>query len=229
MLAGLGIVAILATGLVAAVAAHGFGGAPGGPFAAAANDATRCPPGELSESSGAVNGDCIAFNVDAATGMVSAFTLTVNGTSTRLVDSIAIPALAGGSETVRRDYALATDDVRFMARDGPGLLLASRNGTAATITFPADALVVIHDAVADWSPAGATVTIGAIKLNLVLPPGSSMSANGNTLSLQLGPGIASLEPAGAPPVPPLGEGRDGMHERGQMGEGVGRPGHHGPR
>jgi len=218
---GIATVALLAVGLAAAHGG-GFGRGAGFTHDAQAPTVPFCRGQQLTESGGAVTGNCIAFTADPAAGTVDAFTLTINGTSTVLVDGVNVPALAGGSESVQRDYVLSNGDVRFMARDGPGFAIASRNGTAASIAFPADAVVVVHDAVADWSGAGATITIGAMKLNLLLPAGSTVAQDGNTLNLQLGPGAAVLAPVGHP-LPgdrPFGDGpRPEARMDGAMGRG----------
>jgi hypothetical protein len=88
----------------------------------------------------------------------------------------------------------------------------------------------VHDAVADWSPAGATVTYGAAKASLVLPKGSTLSQSGNTLTIQAGPGVVEFH-LGA--HGPMGHGErggfGGPHGGGFEGRGPEGRGPSGPR
>ncbi|MEA3143834.1 MAG: hypothetical protein QOG31_1158 [Thermoplasmata archaeon] len=225
---GAGALVILVTaGLLATQAVGAFGGHDR--QATAAQHAALCRPGNLTESNGDVSDGCVSFHADAASGAISAYTAKVNGTDVSLVESLGVPALAGGSEQLRRGYSLRQGDVGFVAQ-GPGFAVASRNGTALTIAFPADATVAVHDAVADWSPAGATVTYGAAKASLVLPKGSTLSQSGNTLTIQAGPGVVEFHLGGA--HGPMGHGErggfggphgDGFEGRGPEGRGPGGP------
>ncbi|MCA1811958.1 MAG: hypothetical protein LC623_08110 [Halobacteriales archaeon] len=216
ILGGAAVVALLAVGLLATQAAGAFGGRHP---ASSAGPAGRpmgplCERQELTESNGDVSDGCVSFHVDAASGTVTAYTVKANGTDVQLVDSLDVPALAGGDERARRGYALHKDDVAFLAQ-GPGFTVMSRNGTALTLTIPAGATVTVHDAVADWSPAGATIAYGTVKASLMLPKGSTLSQSGNTLAIQAGPGPVAFHLG---PNDPLGH----------PGPGFGGPGPHGP-
>jgi hypothetical protein len=225
-LLGIGaVVALLAVGLLATQAAGAFGGHG---RASDAQRAQMCRPQNLTESGGDVSDGCMSFHADAASGAISAYTLKVNGTDVRLVDSLSVPALAGGKETTaHRGYSLRNGDVGLMA-GGPGLAVMSRNGTALTLAFPASATVTVHDAVSDWSPAGATIAYGAVKATLVLPKGSTLSQSGNTLTIQAAKGIVAFHLGGAHPMGPGGFGPRG-HFGGPMGgHGFEGRGHGGP-
>jgi hypothetical protein len=203
------LVVLLAAGLVATQAVGAFGGH--GHPADAASRAAMCRPGNLAESNGDVGDGCVSFHADATSGAITAYTAKVNGTDVRLVDSLDVPALAGGQESARREYVLRNGDVAF-ASQGPGFAVMSRNGTALTLAFPADATVILHDAVADWSPAGATVTYGAVKASLVLPKDSTVTQAGNTLTIQAGPGVVAFHLGGAHPGPMGFGGERGPHD-----------------
>jgi hypothetical protein len=208
------LAALLAVGLLATQAAGAFGGGHGP--ASSAGPAGRpmgpmCERQELTEENGDVSDGCMSFHADAASGTITAYTVKVNGTDVKLVDSLNVPALAGGDGQARRGYALHKDDVAFLVQ-GLGFTVMSRNGTALTLAFPAGATVTAHDEVADWSPAGATIAYGDLKASLVLPKGSTLSQSGNTLTIQAGPGPVAFHLG---PNGPLGH----------PGPGFGGPGH----
>jgi hypothetical protein len=213
------LVALLAAGLLATQAVGAFGG-HGRPDAE--QRAAMCRPQALTESNGDVSDGCTSFHADAASGTITAYTTKVNGTDVRLVDSLSVPDLAGGSEQARRAYSLRQGDASFLA-GGPGFTVASRNGTALKLALPADATVTLHDAVADWSPAGATISYGAVKASLVLPKDSTITQSGNTLTIQAGPGPVAFH-LGGPHGPEPGFGHGGPGMRGPSGPGFG----HGP-
>ncbi|MHB8633369.1 MAG: hypothetical protein ACYDBQ_05285 [Thermoplasmatota archaeon] len=190
------LIALVVGGLVAVqlAEAHGFGGPAVG--------AVRCRPQGLTESSGKVAGGCQSFQVDPKTGSLTSLAVLSNGTTVPLLDGWSIPALAGGKESAHRGYQLANAGVRLVAMDGPGALaLMSPNGTSFTMTLASGATAVVHAEVADWSPPGVTITQGALKENLVLPPGSTVSQSGAVISVQAARGVSTLSPAGHPMMP----------------------------
>ena len=90
-------------------------------------------------------------------------------------------------------------DAKLDAR-GPGVKVRALNATTVTLTLPANATVEIHEAVEDWSPAGATVTYAdGKKANLRLHNGT-LSVEGSVITLTLeAEGGAHYGLAGAKP------------------------------
>lgn len=138
---------------------------------------------------------------------------------------------SGALANVARNGTVLFERVEYAPADvkvvlgGPGVGIRALNATTVTLTLPAGATVVVHEAVADWSPAGATVTYAdGGKANLVLRNGT-LAVDGSvlTLSLEAGGG-AQYGPAfarhGGFGFGPLGD-HGPMHG--------GRGGHGGPR
>jgi len=68
---------------------------------------------------------------------------------------------------------------------GHGIALYATNDTTVTLDLPDDATVVIHAAVADWSPNGATITYAnGEKVNIVLENGT-IGLDGSIVTLSL--------------------------------------------
>lgn len=224
---GIAAAALLTIGLVASANASGYWGHPN----SAQAGALACKPSGLSETDGKVSGACASFSIDAATGVLSDFTYNANGTVVKLIDSLTVSQLAGGSESVRRDYVLQKDDVRLMARDGPGLQVMARNGTTLKLVLPAEATITVHQAVDAWSPAGATVTYSAgassVRLNLLLPPDATIAQDGQALTVTTVHGPVVFAPAGMGPGGP-GFGGHGHGHGGPGPMGGGPRGHDGP-
>lgn len=199
LLGGAAVVALLAVGLLATQAVGAFGGFGHG--APGHSGMAMCQRQNLTESSGDVTDGCMSFHADAATGTLTGYTLKVNGSDVKLLDSLTVPALAGGQEELRRGYVLHEGNVALVAL-GPQLRVMARNGTAATFAFPAAATVTVHQAVADWSPAGATIDYGTVKATLLLPPGATITQSGNSVSVQTvhGPIQFHLGPNGPGPM-----------------------------
>jgi len=199
---GLAAVAVAALAMTAVAAAHGFGGPGFGRGPAMATDArlATCQPTGFTQSGNTVTGGCVSFTSDAADGSIAALAVTSNGTATTLLDKVTVAGLAGATETLRRGYALEQSDVRLGVMDAPtaGLLVGARNGTTVTLEFPAGANLAVHAAVQDWSPAGATVTVGTLTANLVLPPNATLTQSGNTLTVTLPTGELRFGLVGMP-------------------------------
>lgn len=143
----------------------------------------------FTETGGSVAGHVTSFHVDVAAGTITDFAAKVNNTTTPLVDSIRIAALAGGTEKVHHAQYVLRDASRdaFLALDAPpsGFGVRSANGTTVVLTFPSTATIVTHDAVQDWSPAGATVSYGTVQADLVLGTDSTLTLSGATVTVTL--------------------------------------------
>lgn len=145
----------------------------------------------FTEANGTVTGRFVTFHADPAAGTITA--LSANA-SHPLVATIQLGnGSATGSEALRRGAYLLDDGAgdRLVVEDAPlaGFQATSRDGATLTITFPEGANITTHDAVPDWSPAGATIAYAdGEKANLVLGRGSSLNLSGQTLTVTLGPG-----------------------------------------
>jgi hypothetical protein len=176
MLVAGGAAAVLALVGVGYAAAHGGGFGHG-------------PGARLAESNGTVTGRFLDLSVDLATGTLSNVDATAaNGTRPYVV-ALQLAGRGDNGSVTRGAYVLR-DDARdeVAVADAPGLdvAMSSPNGTTVTMTLPADAIVVTHDAVARWSPAGATVTYANGEVaNLVLSPQATVTQTGQTLTLTL--------------------------------------------
>lgn len=161
---------------------------------------------------GAAASSALAYDGDPATGVLT----NVNRNGTVLFERI--------------EFTPA--DVAIHAR-GPGVGLRALNATTVTLTLPADATVVVHEEVPDWSPAGATITYAnGEKLNVRVHNGT-LALDGSVLTLALDEnGGAQL--AGAGPKGDCGKGGPGGRGHGGPGAagmpgGFGGPGGRGPR
>jgi len=225
---GITAAVLLTVGLIVAGGASAYFGHDH----SAQQGALACRPGELNMTGDQVAGSCASFTFDAAAGSISGYTFDANGTQIRLIESLTVDGLAGSdASTHRGSFVLAKDDVRLMAHDAPVIEVMARNATTTTLVLPAAATIVVHQAVDDWSPAGATITNGAVKLNLLLPPGATISQDGQTLTIQSPHGLRIM-PAGMPPMGgPMGHGF-GAHGPGgpgpRDGHGPGPGGRDGP-
>ncbi|GEM_PF-3906965 len=186
---------LVLAGVGLAVAHHGASA----PLAwAKSYDARGFPRGGwagFTDANGTVTGRFVTFQADPAAGTITDLGSTAANASHPLVASLQLGnGSATGSAAMRRGGGYLLDDGagdRLAVGDTPlaGFQAMSRNGTTLTITLPAGATVATHDAVADWSPAGATVTYAnGEKANLVLGRGSTLAASGQTLTVTLAAG-----------------------------------------
>jgi hypothetical protein len=186
-------------------AARGLGGAGHGWGAAG---------GGFNASASAQLGRFVSFTADAAAGALSNLGVrnaTANDTVPRLASAQMTLAGAGTASTGRGTYAITDGSGDVLAvRDAPDAPVDARsaNGTTVTLTLPSGATVVLHPAVADWSPAGATVTYAdGRKADLVLSPNATVAQDGPTLTVTLGPhGAMRLALAGGHGGPCAGRG-----------------------
>lgn len=229
ILAG-GSVALVAVAALGLAAAHGGAGSATMPFAGPGFGFRGAPEGwghggwgaGFTEANGTVTGRAVTFTADPTTGTLTNVDLAAaNGTHPLLASiQMTLPAGATGAEAVRGAYALrdGAGDA-LMVQDSPRgeIRATSVNGTTVTLTLPADASVIVHDAVADWSPAGATVTYAnGEKANLVLGENATLTVSGQVVTVTLGP-RATLDYGLLPP--PGAHGFPGGPHEGFFGRG----------
>lgn len=180
---------------------------------------------------GTRNETSTSATVDASTGTISSIGYQKGNATAVLLESarIAIPVGAAPTNDSRRGYVVRDDVGDVLAVEGPGLRAASVNGTTVTLVLPAGATVVAHDEVADWSPAGATVTYAdGTKANLVLSKNATLHVDGQTLTITLGEKSGLQYHLAGPEGKPFGVHGAGMGRGGPRGDhegmGMGRGG-----
>lgn len=189
---GFGGAALLALAILGVAAAHGG-------FADRSGASTFAQQGDT------VSGRSVNFSVDLATATLRNLDPVAANASHPLVVSAQLVLPEGASATgdaTPRGYVLSNGaGDQLVVRDGRGLGLAtsSVNGTTVTLVFPEGATIVTHEAVASWSPAGATITYANGEVaNLVLSPNATLSASGQSVQVTLpASGAMDLHLAGA--------------------------------
>lgn len=225
MLGGFAIASIVAVG---AVLAHG--GRPGP------------ASGAFTVAESTVSGANVAFTADPAAGSASRVSLKEGNATHVLYESIAIETAAnatpegdlGARKGVYRIDDGAGNVLAFVDKPFAGVHATSVDGTTVTIVLAEGATVTLHEAVAKWSPAGATIEYATGQTaTLVLSDGAAVTQDGSVLTVALGagdsahlrltgddvalgggPGPHGMRPGGAHGAPrggPLGHMRAGHH------------------
>lgn len=189
--------------------------------------------GAWTEADGLVSNARASFRVDVAAGTVTEYDVRKDNATFRLLDAIEVAQWSADVADVRGRgpaYVVGACGVEDPDARGPGcdddgaILVLSGHGFAArsavanivTLTLPAGASVVLHDAVEDWSPAGATVTYSdGTTATLVVGKTSTVAEDGGDLVVTLAAGEHLAYHLG-----PLGHGLGGAF--GKIGP------HHGP-
>lgn len=97
-----------------------------------------------------------------------------------------------------------------------GAHVRALNATTVTLTLPADATVATHEAVENWSPAGATITYASGETINIRVKNGSVAQDGGVITV-------SLDEGGAAMIGPTGDGACEGKGHGPRGaHGVGR-------
>lgn len=182
-IAALALVATIAVATAGAAMAHA-----GGYLGMGRGAAT------VTETDGTIDGRFVTASVDPATGTFAALDLKDANATHPLLVSVSLGEVASGAAK-RGGYQLddgAGDTLAIVDAPRGGFAARSVNGTTLTIVMPEGASIATHDAVASWSPAGATVTYadGTIA-NLVVKNGT-LTVDGQTLVVTLDAGGAAV-------------------------------------
>ena len=177
--------AVLLVAAVGLAAAHG-GGMPFGRW----NGASERPG--FNASGDPIAGSFVTLSADAAHATFSNIDLKDANSTHPLVASVqlALPdGATAAASTTRSAYALSDGaGDRLAVLDSPrgDILATSANGATVTIVLPEGATLAVHEAVAHWSPAGATVTYATGQVaNVVLSPNATIAQDGQTLTIGL--------------------------------------------
>ncbi|MHB8584785.1 MAG: hypothetical protein ACYDDF_02970 [Thermoplasmatota archaeon] len=146
----------------------------------------------FTQANGSVSGLYVSFAPNSTSGSLkNVVDHTANGTIT-LFDSVTVAAGASPvTGSIRGSgYVLSASGVRILIADAPGAPVVGVSTVDSNVTFdlPAGANVTVHPKVPHWSPAGATLTIGSLRENLVVSGGGSVTLNGTALTVHLTPG-----------------------------------------